>query len=127
MKVGTISLLIERTIDNLTIPDVVLSSVEKHGTPNAVKLSIRISQESGSTLAGGAMEQAQASAQMLPQPLVANVVDTLTNVSNTLSNQQNLIASFDALMKKLGVLVKVGDEVAKVCSSVFSRVLHDLN
>jgi hypothetical protein len=66
---------------------------------------------------------------MLPQPLVGNVVDTLTNVSNALSNQQNLVASFDALMKKLGVLVKVGDEVAKVRSgsSVSSLMLNDPN
>jgi hypothetical protein len=63
------------------------------------------------------VEHAQGSAQILSQPLVANITDTLTNVSNTLSNQQDLITSFDSLMKKLGILVKVGDEVAKVCFS----------
>jgi hypothetical protein len=45
---------------------------------------------------------------------------------NAVANQQNLIAAFDAVMKKLGVLVKVGDEVAKVCSSVPSLLLHHL-
>jgi hypothetical protein len=67
-----------------------------------------------STISGGTVEQAQASVQMLLQPLITNMVDTLMYVSNTLPNQQNLIALFDALMKKLGVLVKVRDEVAKV-------------
>ena len=63
-----------------------------------------------SAVAGTAMERAQTVAQKLSQPLVANA-------DNVVSNQQNLITSFNALMKKLGVLVKVGDEVAKVYSS----------
>jgi hypothetical protein len=94
--------------------------VDKCGNLNPAGLFIRVSQESTSAVAGGAVEQAQTSVQWLSQPLVANVADTLTNVSITVSNQQNLITLFDALMKKLGVLVKVGDEVAKVCSSVSS-------
>jgi outer membrane receptor for monomeric catechols len=67
------------------------------------------------------VEKAQTAAQKLTQPLVANVPDTVTNAASAVSNQQNLITSFDALMEKLGVLVKVGDEVAKVCSSVSSH------
>jgi hypothetical protein len=94
--------------------------VDKRGNLNPAQLSIRVSQESTSAVAGGAVEQAQVSVQRLSQPLVANMADTLTNVSITVSNQQNLITSFDALMQRLGVLVKVGDEVAKVCSSVSS-------
>jgi hypothetical protein len=45
---------------------------------------------------------------------------------NAVANQENLIAAFDAVMKKLGVLVKVGDEVAKVCSSAPSLLLDHL-
>jgi hypothetical protein len=52
------------------------------------------------------------SARRLTGPVVINASGALTNIYNTASNQQNLIKSFDALMKKLGVLVKVGDEVA---------------
>jgi hypothetical protein len=80
-----------------------------------------------SAVAGSAVEQSQTSAQKLSRPLVANASDALTNIFNTTSNQQNLITSFDALMKNLGVLVKVGDEIAKVCFSVSSPLLHDLN
>jgi len=40
-----------------------------------------------------------------------------------MSNQQNAITSFVALMKKLGVLVKVGDEVAKPCVHLAWQVL----
>jgi hypothetical protein len=65
-------------------------------------------------VAGDAVEQAQTSAQGLALPLATDVSDTVTNISNTQTNQRDLITSFDALMKKLGVLVKVGDEVAKV-------------
>jgi hypothetical protein len=63
-------------------------------------------------------------AQKLSQPIVVNSSDALTNISNAVSNQRNIVTSFDVLMK---VLVKVGDEVAKVCSSVYSILLHDLS
>ncbi|KIM89872.1 hypothetical protein PILCRDRAFT_812653 [Piloderma croceum F 1598] len=93
--------------------DVVLSLVDKKGNQCPARLSVRVTQDSTSAVAGGAVEQAQTSAQMLSRPLV-NVSDALTNVSNTLLNQQNIVTSFDALMKKVEVLVKVGDEVAKI-------------
>jgi hypothetical protein len=70
-----------------------------------------------SAIAGFAVEQAQMAAQKLSQPLVPNVSGAVTDDADSVSNQQNLIGSFDALMKKLGVLIKVGDEVAHVCSS----------
>jgi len=50
-------------------------------------------------------------AQKLSQPIVVNSSDALTNISNAVSNQRNIVTSFDVLMK---VLVKVGDEVAKI-------------
>ena len=65
-------------------------------------------------MAGDAVEQAQTSAQGLTPPLATKVSDAVTNISDTWTNQQNLVVLFDSLMKKLGVLVKVGDEVAKV-------------
>src|ERR1700677_5137804 len=84
-------------------------------------------QESTSAVAGGAVEQSKTSAQKLSQPLVVNASNAVSNISSPVSNQQNLVTSFDALMKKLGGLVKVGDEVAKVCSSVSSLLLYDLS
>jgi hypothetical protein len=89
-----------------------------------------MTQDSTSAVAGGAVEHAQKSAQNLSRSLVVNASEDLTNISNTLStlsNQQTIVTSFDALMKKVEVLVKVGDEVAKVCFSVFSPLLHELN
>ena len=71
-------------------------------------------QESTSIVAGDAVEQAQTSAQELAPPLATNVSDAVTNISDIWTNQQNLVVLFDSLMKKLGILVKVGDEVAKV-------------
>jgi len=71
------------------------------------------------------VEQVQTAAQKLSQPVVSNLSDAVTNATNAISNQQNLIISFDALMKKLGVLVKVGDEVAKIhpCVSLAWQML----
>lgn len=97
------------------------------GNPSPARLSVRVTQESTSAVAGDGVEQAQTSSQRLSQPLVANVSDAVTNAPSAVSNQQNLIASLDALMKKLGVLVKVGDEVARVCSLVSSLFLHNLS
>ena len=71
-------------------------------------------QESTSIVAGDAVEQAQTSVQGLAPPLATNVSDAVTNISDIWTNQQNLVVLFDSLMQKLGVLVKVGDEVAKV-------------
>ena len=71
-------------------------------------------QESTSIVAGDAVEQSQTSAQGLALPLATKVSDTVTNISDTWTNQQNLVVLFDSLLQKLGVLVKVGDEVAKV-------------
>jgi hypothetical protein len=49
--------------------------------------------------------------------------EAVTNTANAILNQQKLITSFDTLMKKLGVLVKAGDQVAMAFSSVYSRLL----
>ena len=105
----------------------VLSLVDKKGNPSAGRLSIRVTQESASIVAGDAVEQAQTSAQGLALPLATDVSDAVTNISNTQTNQRDLITSFDALMQKLGVLVKVGDEVAKVRSLYLLRCCNDLN
>ena len=94
--------------------------VDKKGNPSPAKLSVRITQNATSAVAGDALEQAQTFAQKLSQPLVANVSDALTNVSDTLSNQQKLVTSFSSLMKKFEPLIWIADEVAKVRSSVSS-------
>jgi phage-related minor tail protein len=101
--------------------------VDKKGNPSAVKLSVRVTQDSTSAVAADAIQQARMSAQQLSQPLVSTMSDAFADISDTVSNQQNLITSFNALMKRLEPLVKIGDEVAKVCSSVSSPLLDDRN
>ena len=122
MKVSTISLLIGDTaIDDLVCLDVVLSLVDKAGNPNASRLSIRITQDLTPIIAGCAVEQAHAMAHDLTQPFVVDAANALATISDTVSNQQNLITTFDALMNKLGILMKMGDEVAKVWFLIPSR------
>ena len=94
-----------------------LSLVDKKGNPSLAKLSIRITHDSTSAVAGGALEQAQTFAQQLSQPFVSKASDALTNISDTLSNQQKLITLFEGLLKKFQPLIKVADEVAKVRSA----------
>ena len=64
------------------------------------------------------MEQAQIAVKTLSQPLVPN------HLSDTLSDGQSLEMSCGALLEQFGSLSKIGDEIAKVCSSV-SSVLDD--
>ena len=89
---------------------------DKKGNPSPVKLSVRITQNSTSSVAGDALERAKKSAKEFSQPLISKMSDALTNTSTTISNQDNLVASFDTLMKKFEPWVKIGDEVAKVRS-----------
>jgi hypothetical protein len=101
--------------------------VDRNGNPSPAKLSVRITQDSASAVAGDALEQTKTSTLKLSQPIVSDVSGAFTNISDTLSNEQNLVTSFNALMKKIEPLVKIADEVAKVRSSVSSPSLDDLN
>jgi hypothetical protein len=65
-----------------------------------------------------AVEQALLSGEKLSQPLVVTTVANLnavTDLTDTTSTQQNLVTSFGSLLDKVGILLTVGDEVAKVC------------
>jgi hypothetical protein len=116
---------LDAVIDHLVDLDVVLSLIDEEGNPSAGQLSIRVTQDSTAAIAGDAVEEAQARTRSMTQPPVADAAKALTAISDTVSNQQNLITSFDALVNKLGVLVKIGDEVAKVWFSIPSRSMHN--
>ena len=81
--------------------------VDRKGNSSSAKLSVRIKQDSFAVV-GDALEQTQAFAQRLSQPLVSN---------HDVSDQQKLVISFNAFKKKFKSLVKIAEEVAKVRSS----------
>jgi hypothetical protein len=97
---------------------VVLSLVDKDGNPSAARLYVRVTQDSMSAVADHAVELAQASAKF-PRPLDSYVFGTLLD-------KQSLATSIGAVLKLIKPLVKIGDEIAKVCSLVFS-LLDDQN
>jgi hypothetical protein len=101
--------------------------VDRKGNPSPAKLSVQITQDSTSAVAGDALERAKTSAKEFSQPLISKMSNVLTDTSDTLSNQENLLASFDTLMKKFEPWVKIGDEVAKVDSFVSPLSLDYLN
>jgi len=68
------------------------------------------------------VEQAQTSARKLTTPLVVSMSNTVTNLADTVSNPQSLMTSFDSLLSKVGILVKIGDEVAKVRPLLFEII-----
>ena len=93
--------------------DVVLSLVDKDGYPTPARLYVRVTQDSMSAVADGVMDQALST--KLPRPLDSHIFDAM-------SNQQSLVTSFEAVLKLIKPLVKIGGEIAKVCSLVFSCI-----
>jgi hypothetical protein len=61
------------------------------------------------------IERARTAAETLLSPLIANKADGVADLAKTVSDQMNLVTSFGSLLGKVEILVKVGDEVAKVC------------
>ena len=89
---------------------------DKQGNPSNGQLTVRITQQSVFAIAGTAIEQALLSGKNLPQPLAVNTISSaVTDLTDTALNQQNLVTSFGSLLEKVGILLTVGDEVAKVC------------
>ena len=105
----------------------VLSLVDKKGNPSPARLYVRVTEDSISAVAGDAVEQAQKFAKKLTRPLVSNASDAFTNASDTLSRQEGLISSFEAVLIQLKPLVKIGDEISKVCSPIFFPVTIRIN
>jgi hypothetical protein len=68
-----------------------------------------------SNLAGDDMKHAQLAAQKLSSLPIVNAADGVTNIVGTVSNQMGLVTSMGSLLGKVDMLVKIGDEVAKVC------------
>ena len=68
-----------------------------------------------SDIASDNVEHAQTAAQKLSSPPIVNVADGVTNLAGTASNQMTLEMSLGSLLSKVKILVKIGDEVAKVC------------
>ena len=61
------------------------------------------------------MAHARTAAQKLSSPHIVDVADGDINLTGTVSNQMSLVTSLGSLLGKVEILVKVGDEVAKVC------------
>jgi hypothetical protein len=91
--------------------------VDERGNPSAGRLSVRIAQQSKSDLAGDSVEHARTAAQKLSSPPMVNAADGVTDSAGTVSNQMGLVTSWGSLLGKVEILVKIGDEVAKVCLS----------
>jgi len=106
----TVEGLLER---HQTEGDVVLSLADDRGNPSRGQLTIQITLPNTSVVAS-TVEQAQISTQLLSAPLLVNVCDDITHLASTVSNQQTLVKSFKSVMDKVGILVNVGDELAKI-------------
>ena len=95
----------------------VLSLVDKEGKPSSARLYVQVVQDSISAAAGDAVKQAQVSAGKLSRPLISDVSDAVLN-------KQSLVTTFDALLMQFKPLVKIGDEISKVCSLFFPVMIR---
>jgi hypothetical protein len=112
----TILLINLNVTEASTILDIVLSLTDGGGHPSASRLTIRIAQQSVSDVAGDNVVHARTAVQKLSSPPIVNVDDGVTNFASTVSNQMGLETSLGSLLGKVEMLVKIGDEVAKVCA-----------
>lgn len=101
--------------------DIVLPLDDKSWNP-IVRLTIRITKQSMATVTDTTKE-AWTAAQKLSPSLVANVADGVPISTDTVSNQ-SIVTSFGSLLRKVGILVKVGNKVAKVCPLLSSTSSH---
>ncbi|KIL58336.1 hypothetical protein M378DRAFT_170769 [Amanita muscaria Koide BX008] len=76
--------------------------------------AIQVAEQSTTSAISRAVEQAQASEQQLSPPRLTKMSDAVTSLANTASNQTDLVTSFDCLLDKVAILVKIGNEVAKI-------------
>jgi hypothetical protein len=68
-----------------------------------------------SGIASDSVEHARSVAQKLTSsPPIVNAADSVTNFGGTVSNEMGLATSLGSLLGKVEILVKIGDEVAKV-------------
>jgi hypothetical protein len=88
---------------------------DKSGKPCNGQLAIRVAEQSTSAAALSMQQQARAAAEQLSPPPAVKLSDAASSPSNTLLNQKDLVTSLTSLMAKVEILVKIGDEVAKVC------------
>jgi hypothetical protein len=98
--------------------DIVLSLTDERGRPIGGRLTVRVVAVQSMSAAASATAQARAAEQKLSPPLVVNASEAVTSVTNTVSTQMDLVTSMGSLLAKVDVLVKLGDEVAKVCSQL---------
>jgi hypothetical protein len=112
----TILLINLNVTDTSTILDIVLSLTDEGGHPSAGRLTIRIEQQSMSDVASDNVEHARTAVQKLSSSPIVNVADGVTNFASAVSNQMGLETSLRSLLGKIEMLVKIGDEVAKVCA-----------
>jgi len=86
---------------------------DKRGNKNG-RLSIRVTEQLTS-VAVSALEQVRAAGKKLLLAPVTKVLEDTTGLNNPVPKQRDIETSIRSLLGKLEILIKVGDQVAKVC------------
>ena len=89
-----------------------MSLTDRRGNTSRGRLAIHMATGSTSIIAE-VIEQAHMLEQTLSLPNITHLSDTTTNVADAVSSQTNLATSLSSLMDKVGVLVKLGDEISQ--------------
>lgn len=101
----------------MDISDIVLPL--KHEGKETCKLAVRIT-ESTTTALSSTMDHLAGLSDKLTSPGPTSVTDAMSAAGDAVTSlaQSNLVGSLETLLDKLGVLVKIGDEIAKVCTHI---------
>lgn len=93
------------------IVDIVLTLTDRKGRRSSGKLAVRVREKSLVEMGDGALERTQSTEQRLSSSAPKNHATGSVN--------DDLVASFNSLLAKVDILVKIGDEIAKVCPLLF--------
>jgi len=102
--------------------DIVLSLSDAKGKSSSGKLHLRIQKLSTSQVTQAVMHKAKEAHEALSPPRGVQAAEKMDQINSSLSGPTNPISSFESLLGKVGTLVKLGDEIAKVWAP-FSRDL----
>jgi hypothetical protein len=94
--------------EQATLVDVILSMTDVKGSPISVQLIVRVAEKPTAI----ALELARAAGKNLSSP---PIVAASQDIIGLVSNQKDIIASASSLLSKIDILLKIGDDIAKVC------------
>lgn len=110
------SISLSSMAETVPISDIILPLARKRVNARHCQLTLQIA-ESSTTAINGAISQIRRNETKLSAPRLPMAIDTISTTATAVANfsQTDLVKCFTSLIEKMTVLVKVGNELPKVC------------